>query len=65
MIINKKFIFGVIVMFSLVTFSDVRGSEDIIRAEQRLAAIALERATKEQQTHAWRTNHSTSSDDWS
>ncbi len=65
MIINRKFIFGVIVMFSLVTFNDARGSDDIIRAEQRLAASALKRATKEQQTHEWKINHSTSSDDWS
>ena len=28
MIINRKFIFGVIVMFSLVTFNEARGLDD-------------------------------------
>jgi hypothetical protein len=51
MIINRKFILGVIVMFSLVTFNDVRGSNDASReAVQRLAAIALEREIAE---HDW------------
>ncbi len=50
MIINNKFILRVMVVFSLVTFNDVRGSHDITGAPAEVAD-AQEPARKF--THAW------------